>query len=506
MSDPRVAAFLAEFRLIEHLEAFARRRVTYEALPSLTEADLLDLGLIAPADRRRILAAIRETVRFSPGPVGPTGPARSPSSGATAGGGSPDDGAGGFLPGQTLRGGRYRVERLLGAGGMGTVYAATDLTNMERVALKVLLPELSNHPTARQRMEGEARALYRIRSANVVELRAVFNEDGLLVLGLEFMAGGSLDQQLDGKGVSPDLARAWTSQILRGLEALHAAGLVHRDLKPANILLDEHGTLKVTDLGIAQDSQRQGDLRTRHDANLGTAEYMAPEQIQSAATVDARADVYAAGIILYELLTGAVPFGGNEFAVKAGHVQRQPDLGAVRARCPELVWVVARALEKNPDQRFASAAAFRAALFGETAKQRVQPEATTPPPPDARPESRPFEPPTSRPGSLQEAWERDYRLPGWLARREGVKRFRQTAFGAWLARLPHWLVSLVVMVLLFGTYFLTCGFPKRVRTYGRYGAAAPVHAPAGWSPGQRMLSPRVHIMRNAMPEPSKEGA
>jgi hypothetical protein len=456
MSDPRVAAFLAELRLIQHLEAFSRSGVTYEALPSLTEADLLDLGLVSPSERRRVLGAIREASRFPAGAssLSPGPSPRSVSHGAGAGQAHDLTGSGGFVPGQLVRDGRYRVESVLGSGGMGTVYAATDLSTGERVALKVLLPELSNHPTARERMLGEAHALHRVRSPNVVQLNAAFVEAGLLVLGLEFMPGGALDARLDGRGVDPETARAWTSHILRGLEALHAAGLVHRDLKPANVLLDAQGTLKVTDLGIAADSQRTSHLKTQIDASLGTPEYMAPEQIRSASTVDARADLYAVGVILYELLTGSVPFRGSEFDVKSGHVQRQPDLAPVRARAPELVWVVARALEKAPSERFATASEFRTALYGQTL-----------PRPPAEVEARPS---PARPTGLQDlqaAWHRDYHLPAWLARREGVQAFRRTSPGAWLARQPHWLVKLIFVVIIFGAIGVTCGLSR-----GRYGS------------------------------------
>jgi formylglycine-generating enzyme required for sulfatase activity len=283
-----------------------------------------------------------------------------------------------FHPNQLIAQGRYRIDRLLGEGGMGVVYEATELTLERKVALKVLLPELSQHPTARQRMEAEAKAMARLNSPHVVRVNTVFDEGGLLVIDLEFMGGGSLADRLDGRGVDEATAREWISQILKGLDALHKVGLVHRDLKPANVLLDEHGVLKVTDLGIAQDSQRTGGLKTRHDANLGTAEYMAPEQVQSAATVDARADVYAAGVMLYEFLTGRVPFSGEDWAVKAAQVKEEPDLEVVRAKSPALGAVVERALAKGADKRWQSAGAMAGALSDVTVP------AAAPVPPVAR--------------------------------------------------------------------------------------------------------------------------
>jgi polyisoprenoid-binding protein YceI len=264
--------------------------------------------------------------------------------------------------GSQIANGRYRIERVLGEGGMGVVYEATELTLDRKVALKVLLSELSQHSTARQRMEAEAKALARLNSPHVVRVHTVFDEAGLLVMDLEYMAGGALADRLTGEGVDEAQCCEWMTQVLAGLEALHNAGMVHRDLKPGNVLLDLDGNLKVTDLGIAQDSQRSGLFKTRADANLGTPEYMAPEQIQSAATVDARADLYAAGVMLYELLTGRVPFGGEEWQVKTAQVQQAPDLAPVRAKSPTLAKVVERALAKDPQQRFATAREFREAL------------------------------------------------------------------------------------------------------------------------------------------------
>jgi formylglycine-generating enzyme required for sulfatase activity len=272
-------------------------------------------------------------------------------------------------PGALLAGGRYRVESVLGEGGMGIVYAATELALERQVALKVLHPELSAHPTARLRMEGEARALARINSPHVVRVNTVFDDGGLLVIDLEFLPGGSLADRMAGRAIDVETARDWCRQILVGLEAIHGVGLIHRDLKPANILLDASGALKVTDLGLVHDAQRTGDLKTRHDAQLGTPEYMAPEQIASPTRVDARVDVYATGIILYELLVGHVPFRGGEFEVKAGHVQRDPDLAPVLARSPQLAEVLATALAKDPEARFASAAAFRTALVSRPSAQ-----------------------------------------------------------------------------------------------------------------------------------------
>ncbi|MFZ4580734.1 MAG: serine/threonine-protein kinase [Myxococcota bacterium] len=269
-----------------------------------------------------------------------------------------------FSPGSLVGNGRYRIECQLGEGGMGTVHLAADLSLDRPVALKVLLPQLSRHPTARSRMEAEAKAMARLSSHHVVRVNSVFDEAGLLVIDLEYMPGGSLADLLAQRDGVLDLATAveWIGQVLKGLEALHHAGLVHRDLKPANVLVDQHRVLKVTDLGVARDSSRDDLFRTRNDAQLGTPAYMAPEQVQSAANVDRRADLYSAGILLYELLVGHAPFLGEPFAVMAAQVNRLPDLAPIRARSLALAAVVERALEKDPAERFQTVGEMSAAV------------------------------------------------------------------------------------------------------------------------------------------------
>jgi formylglycine-generating enzyme required for sulfatase activity len=251
------------------------------------------------------------------------------------------------------------VEHLLGEGGMGAVYKATELTLEIPVALKVLHPELVAHPTARRRMEAEARAMARIDSPHVVRIRTVFDEGGLLVLDLEYLSGGSL--AIAAGGVDEATARGWMAEVLEGLAAIHEAGLVHRDIKPANVLLSAKGRLKVTDLGIAHDESRTQGTRTRLGARMGTPEYMAPEQIDGQ-PVDVRADVYSAGVMLYQILTGRCPYEGDEFDILYGHKKLKPDLEPVRAKSPTLALVVERALAKDPGARFGSMAEMAAAM------------------------------------------------------------------------------------------------------------------------------------------------
>ncbi|MDP6944176.1 MAG: protein kinase, partial [Myxococcota bacterium] len=266
-----------------------------------------------------------------------------------------------LAPGTRVGDGRYRVESKLDEGGMGSVYRATDTRLGDRpVALKVLHAELLSHATARERMEREALALSRIRHANVVGIFDCFDVDGRLAMVLEFIPGGDLLARV-GDGPMPWRQSVEVmAQVLDGLAAIHAVGLVHRDIKTANVLMDGE-TPKVADLGIAHDETTRG--LTRSGVNPGTPEYMSPEQIQGH-VVDARSDLYACGVVLFELLTGTLPFTGeSEFSVKKQHVDTPPDLSQLPEDVPPGLGVVIQtALAKAPDARFESAVAMARAV------------------------------------------------------------------------------------------------------------------------------------------------
>ena len=277
----------------------------------------------------------------------------------------------GSLPiGSTLHQGRYRIDGLLGVGGMGTVYRVTDTRLNRPAALKMLHASLTAHPTARRRMQQEASALARIDHPNVVAVRNVFEENGLLAMELEFMSGGDLLSRIPAGGMSEGQVVKTICGVLAGLQAIHEAGLIHRDIKPDNILLAADGTPKLTDLGVARDAQAAE--RTQLGTVLGTLEYMAPEQIQGL-TVDATADLYAVGMVLCRAVTGAFPFAAQtEFEWQMAHVKEPPNLAALRAKVSGgFAAVVARALAKVSRARFASAADMRRAL--EAVDQRPAP-------------------------------------------------------------------------------------------------------------------------------------
>ncbi len=295
-----------------------------------------------------------------------------------------------FAPGAIVGEGRYRVDVLLGEGGMGSVYKATDLRLGRLVALKVLRPELTAHPTARRRMEQEARALARIEHPNVVQVRNVFEHEGLLAMELEYMSGGDLLARIPQGGMAEVTALSLFRSVLAGLQAIHDAGLIHRDIKPDNVLLSADGTPKVTDLGVARDPTARE--KTKLGAALGTVEYMAPEQVQGE-PVDARCDVYSAGLVLYRMLTGRLPYRANsDLDWQIAHVREAPDLDALQGKCaPHVVEVIARSLAKERDERWQSARELDLAL--DAAASTIIPTSPRKSQPDVEPTAAPATPP-----------------------------------------------------------------------------------------------------------------
>ncbi|HYP23043.1 MAG TPA: protein kinase [Actinomycetota bacterium] len=263
-------------------------------------------------------------------------------------------------------GDRYRIEERIAAGGMGTVYAATDDRLHRRVAVKLLKEGLSGDAKFVARFEREARAAAALSHPNVAGVFD-YGEDGETpFIVMELAQGRDLARLLRDEGpLEPDRARGLGAQICTALAHAHAAGLVHRDVKPANVIVDESDRVKVTDFGIAR-AAGEATL-TATGSVLGSAQYMAPEQA-SGAPVTAAADVYAAGIVLYEMLTNAVPFTGDSpVSVAMRHVSDEvPRPSSVNPQVPEsLDAIVARATAKDPADRFPSAAAMGAALEGD---------------------------------------------------------------------------------------------------------------------------------------------
>jgi serine/threonine-protein kinase len=268
--------------------------------------------------------------------------------------------------------GKYRIVRLIGDGGMGVVYEARHEVLGSGVALKFLHSDLAKRPGLTQRFMQEARVSATIQSPHVTHVTDVDTaQDGSPYLVMELLAGQSLQSMLDRQGkLSPDQAIDFALQILAGLEAAHAIGVVHRDMKPDNVFVTPSGggpLLKLIDFGIAKlrASSEYSKGLTRAGVVMGTPEYMAPEQLLSAHTTDHRADIYSLGVMLFEMLTGLRPADGEDAdvivaAVEAGRVR---NLRELLPGAPEgLVQVVERATAPARDSRFASASDMRLEL------------------------------------------------------------------------------------------------------------------------------------------------
>jgi predicted Ser/Thr protein kinase len=258
--------------------------------------------------------------------------------------------------------GKYRIESELGRGGMGVVYRGLQVTLERTVAIKMLPAHLADADT-RARFRREALTLARVAHPNIVSIYDVEEQDGHSFIVMEHVGGGSLgDVIAGGSSLTPARAVEIMSPILSALQAAHLAGVVHRDIKPDNILFTVTGRPKLTDFGVAH--MRDGGSRTRTGVMLGTPYYMSPEQAQGR-RVTAAADLYAVGVVLFEMLSGRVPFTGQDpVSVALKHVQEPPpSLAAIRPDLPaELCALVHRALEKDPAARFTSAAGMQDAL------------------------------------------------------------------------------------------------------------------------------------------------
>ncbi len=260
---------------------------------------------------------------------------------------------------------RYRVRSRLGQGGMATVYLADDEVSGSPVAIKVLLEHLTADETIVARFRREVAAARRVRHKNVIAIYDVIVEPPLVCMVLEYHPGTDLAQWAVLRGrPAPEVVVALATQILDALEVAHAEGVVHRDLKPQNVLVDDAGQARLTDFGIARVEDAIG--LTTDTMMLGTPAYMAPESLASP-LVDGRADLYALGVTLYELLTGELPFrAASPMAVAFLHrSEAVPDPRAKVPSLPEaLAAVVQRAMAKEPEDRFQTAAEMRAALLG----------------------------------------------------------------------------------------------------------------------------------------------
>ena len=264
---------------------------------------------------------------------------------------------------------RYRVERPLGEGGMGSVYEAENTITGRRVAIKVLSAARAS-PQVRRRLLREARVAARVQHPHVIDIYDVGFDGDEMFLVMELLRGQPLDRWIaEHAPAEPAAILPYAQQLLRGLGALHAAGVVHRDLKPANVFIvhTEHSAprAKLLDLGIARDRGSDSGTYTKPDQIIGTPAYMAPEQLERPDEVDPRADIHALGVVLYEALAGQRPYRAEDLTALAVTIlaSKRAPLRELRPGLPEgLCEVVERALSADPEDRYPDAASFAEAL------------------------------------------------------------------------------------------------------------------------------------------------
>ncbi|MDH4144800.1 MAG: serine/threonine protein kinase [Acidimicrobiia bacterium] len=368
-----------------------------------------------------------------------------------------------------LLGGRYRLERLVATGHMAQVWEATDLSLERRVAVKVLFPRLAGDAQFVARFRREAAAAARLAHPGIVAIYDSCREEGIEAIVMEFVRGPSLRGVLDDVGTLPVATVVRVGALVcEALAASHEAGLVHRDIKPANILIEGSidevaARVVVADFGIAK-AMGDDSALTRTGAIVGTAKYLAPEQVDGRA-VDARSDVYSLGIVLYEALAGRVPFNGdNELAVAMARLQRgaTPLAQACQHVPAALASVIDRTLAVDPSNRFASALDLRAALLSAQREMGV----------DA-PERPGRLPPTQSDAPVPERVDAGVESVGEAATSSFVKSER-----SWLS-VAAAVIAVAVAVALLGWGLGRTGPGNRIVERALSGAAGSTSASAG---------------------------
>jgi predicted Ser/Thr protein kinase len=280
------------------------------------------------------------------------------------------DGAHGRYAGRAIANNRYQLRDLLGEGGMASVHLAHDTVLDRPVAIKTLHTELGREQAFRERFRREAQAVAKLTHTNIVSVfdTGEDNLDGMTMpyIVMEYVEGrplGSvLDEDVRQYGAMPaDKALKITADVLAALEISHEMGLVHRDIKPGNVMMTKRGVVKVMDFGIARAMQSGVTSMTQTGMVVGTPQYLSPEQALGRG-VDARSDLYSVGIMLFQLVTGRLPFDADSpLAIAYAHVQEEPVAASQinRSLPPAVDALIARALKKNPNERFPSAEAMR---------------------------------------------------------------------------------------------------------------------------------------------------
>ena len=255
--------------------------------------------------------------------------------------------------------GRYEIMEIIGVGGMAVVYKAFDNIDHKIVALKILKNEYLANPDFKRRFKNESKAISVLSHQNIVKVFDVSYGDRIQYIVIEYVDGISLKEYMQQQGkIDPREAIYFVTQILRALQHAHDKGIVHRDIKPQNIMLQSDGTIKVADFGIARFSR--SETRTMTDGAIGSVHYISPEQAKGSIT-DAKTDLYSVGVVLYEMLTGKLPFQSDN-AVSVALMQLQNDPEMPRKINPDipvgLEQIIMRAMQKNQNDRYQSASEF----------------------------------------------------------------------------------------------------------------------------------------------------
>ncbi|HUP44971.1 MAG TPA: FHA domain-containing serine/threonine-protein kinase [Thermoanaerobaculia bacterium] len=285
--------------------------------------------------------------------------------------------------------GNYRIEREIGEGGMSHVYVGRTVAANQvlpagfEVVLKVMSEELAGEVTARKRFVKEAQILSKLRHRYITRFYEFINDARSAVLVMEFVEGTPVDLLIAEKGALPlPDAIAVTQCMLEALVYAHGKGIVHRDIKPANLIRENGGTVKVTDFGIAKIKEGAGatgqTILTKSGFLLGTPHYMSPEQIREPKDAGAKCDIYSAGVVLYEMLTGTLPFNSRSLPKLIDAIYRgdKPSPRSLRDEIdPELEAIVLKSMHPRHEQRYESAREFYEALEEHSARQPMHPAA-----------------------------------------------------------------------------------------------------------------------------------
>ena len=262
----------------------------------------------------------------------------------------------------------YRIEELLGQGGMGAVYRATDTSLDRSVALKIMNPGVATNADFLRRFKSEARVLGRLQHPNIVNVYTFRHVDSHLIIVMEYVGGGTLSELIDHHGAIPvPESINLLKQSLNALDFAHSSNIIHRDIKPPNILLTREHQVKVSDFGLAKiQEDSNATMVTRVGMTGGTLHYMPPEQTEALSNVDHRGDLYSLGMTFYQMLAGRVPFDRNSSAfsiLRAIDQQKIPTPDSFNANIPQgLVEIVMKSIKKYPDDRYQSAEQMQLAI------------------------------------------------------------------------------------------------------------------------------------------------